>query len=155
LVHGGTLVSWSGGLASIGGIVAVAIVTGVASGGSRRRFAELADAIAPAGIVALGIGRIGCFLAGCCWGISTGPPWGLVFPELGPPARHPLQLSSAALDLLLAVTVVRTGGPPGARAARAAIGLGVVRLLLEVLRDPAAADLLCCGGLRVAHLGAA
>jgi len=129
-----------GGLSSMGGVAAVAAVALAASRGSSRTLADLADAVAPAGIAALGIGRIGCFLAGCCWGRPTALPWGVVFPELGPPARHPLQLYSAALDLALAGALGAWRGPPGATAARAAVGLGVLRLLLESLRDPAAAD---------------
>jgi prolipoprotein diacylglyceryltransferase len=135
-LHGGE----SGGLSSMGGVAAVAAIALAAARGSPRRFADLADAVAPAGIAALGIGRIGCFLAGCCWGRPTDLPWGVVFPELGPPARHPLQLYSAALDLSLAGMLLASGGPPGTTAARAALALGVLRLLLETVRDPAAAD---------------
>jgi prolipoprotein diacylglyceryltransferase len=130
-----------GGLSSMGGVAAVVAVVLPASRGSCRRSAgELADAVAPAGIAALGIGRIGCFLAGCCWGRATGLPWGVVFPELGPPARHPLQLYSAAFDAILAALLWRTTGPPGTTAARAAMAFGLGRLVLETLRDPAAAD---------------
>ncbi len=151
--HGGEGWLWSGGLSSMGGVAGIVLVVAVAARGSARRFADLADAVAPAAIVALGIGRIGCFLGGCCWGEPTDLPWGVVFPELGPPARHPLQLYSAALDFVLAGLLLASKGPPGATAARAALGFGVARLLLEVLRDPAAADVLA-GGLRVAHAGA-
>src|SRR5262245_47487951 len=152
-VHGGSFMWWSGGLSSMGGVAAVAVVLGLAARGSARRLADLADAVAPAGILALGIGRLGCFLAGCCWGRPTDLPWGVVFPELGPPPRHPLQLYSAFLDLLLGVALLRPAEPPGITAARTASALGTLRLLLETLRDPAAADQLCCG-VRVAHLGA-
>src|SRR2546426_6396013 len=37
--------------------------------------------------------------AGCCYGCPSAVPWAVVFPDLGPPARHPLQLYSAASDL--------------------------------------------------------
>jgi prolipoprotein diacylglyceryltransferase len=152
-VHGGSILGGAGGLSSMGGVAAVAGVLGVAARGSARRFALLADAFAPAGVLALGIGRLGCFLAGCCWGTPTDLPWGVVFPELGSPARHPLQLYSAALDALLGGVLLRGSRPPGVTAAWAAIGLGAGRLVLELLRDPAAADALY-GGLRVAHAGA-
>jgi len=135
--HGGCAGLWSGGLASMGGLGAIALVLVIAARGSRRRLADLADAFALAGILALGIGRLGCFLGGCCYGRPTDLPWGVVFPEVGPPARHPLQLYSAGLDLLLVAALLRTSGPPGAVAARACIGLGVVRFVLELLRDPA------------------
>jgi len=151
-VHGGSLVGQAGGLSSMGGVAAIVVVLAVAAQGSARRFADLADAFAPAGMVALGIGRLGCFLAGCCWGKPTDLPWGVVFPELGPPARHPVQLYSAALDALLGCVLLRRRRPPGMTAAYAAIGLGAARLVLETARDPAAADALA-GGLRIAHAG--
>jgi prolipoprotein diacylglyceryltransferase len=150
-VHGGSVVA--GGLSSMGGVAAVVVVLGVAARGSVRRFAELMDVFAPAGIVALAIGRVGCFLAGCCWGMPTDLPWGVLFPELGPPPRHPLQLYSAALDAALGGVLLRTRRSPGVTAAYAAVGLGTGRLVLEMLRDPAAADPLC-GGVRVAQAGA-
>lgn len=43
-------------------------------------------------------GRIGCFLAGCCYGIEV--PWGI--PYLGT-RRFPVQLLEAGLEFLLAV----------------------------------------------------
>jgi phosphatidylglycerol:prolipoprotein diacylglycerol transferase len=151
-VHGGSLVGQAGGLSSMGGVAAIVVVLAVAAHGRARRFADLADAFAPAGVVALGIGRLGCFLAGCCWGMPTDLPWGVVFAELGPPARHPLQLYSAAVDAVLGGVLLRTRRPPGVTAAYAAIGLGGGRLMLEMLRDPAAADPLS-GGLRIAQAG--
>jgi len=149
--HGGAIVGATG-LSSMGGVAAVVVVLGVAAGGSGRRFADLADAFAPAGVVALGIGRLGCFLAGCCWGRPTDLPWGVVLPELGPAARHPVQLYAAVLDAALGCALLRVQRPPGVTAAYAALGLGVARLVLETVRDPAAADVLV-GGLRIAQAG--
>src|SRR5262249_56812538 len=127
-------------VASMGGLAAIALVLVIAARGSRRRLADLADAFALAGILALGIGRLGCFLGGCCYGHSTDLPWGVVFPEVGPPARHPLQLYSAGVDFLLTAMLLRTGGPPGEVAARACVGLRVARVFLELLREPAPTD---------------
>jgi hypothetical protein len=152
--HGGPGGLWSGGLSSMGGIGGIALVVALASLGSRRRGAELLDALAPASILALAIGRFGCFLAGCCYGRPTALPWGVVFPEVGPPARHPLQLYSAGLDLLLAGALLRSSRPTGVVAARACLGLGVVRFLLDFLRDPATSDPLGASGLTLAQVGA-
>lgn len=152
--HGGALAPVSGGMASMGGVAALAVALCAAARGSGRRFADLADAIAPAALVGLAIGRVGCFLAGCCAGHPADLPWSVVFPELGPAARHPLQLYSAVVDVALARAVARIDAPPGAAAAWSAIGLGAVRLALESFRDPAAADTLA-GGLGSARVGAA
>jgi phosphatidylglycerol:prolipoprotein diacylglycerol transferase len=56
--------------------------------------------------LAQGFGRIGCFLAGCCYGAETTGPLAVVFPETCQyaPAGVPLvptQLISSALDFLL------------------------------------------------------
>jgi phosphatidylglycerol:prolipoprotein diacylglycerol transferase len=38
------------------------------------------DIIAPCLMIGLGIGRIGCFLNGCCYGAESTVPWGVKFP---------------------------------------------------------------------------
>lgn len=55
------------------------------------------------------LGRIGCFLAGCCYGKPTALPWGVTFTDphsLVPPQLlgvplHPTQLYEAALNFAL------------------------------------------------------
>jgi phosphatidylglycerol:prolipoprotein diacylglycerol transferase len=42
------------------------------------------DAIAPGLALVIVIGRIGCFLQGCCFGIPTDLPWAVVFPADSP-----------------------------------------------------------------------
>jgi prolipoprotein diacylglyceryltransferase len=142
-----------GGLASMGGVAGLAAGSALVARVWGMPLAEVADAVAPAALVALGIGRLGCFLAGCCAGIPTTLPWGVVFPELGPPPRHPLQLYAAALDVTLASAVARKAGPPGLAASRTMAGYGALRLGLELLRDPVARDPLVAG-VATAQLGA-
>src|SRR5207253_683315 len=89
-MHGGDERFWNGGLASTGGVAAGVIAAWVTAWVAGRPLAELLDALAPAGVLALAIGRLGCFLAGCCYGRPSELPWAVVFPELGAPARHPL-----------------------------------------------------------------
>ncbi len=49
----------------------------------------IADILAPAFLVGLAIGRIGCFLNGCCYGGICDPPeWGVRFPAGSDPYRH-------------------------------------------------------------------
>lgn len=65
-----------------------------------------------AALVPLGhaIGRIGCFLAGCCYGAPTGLPWAVVFPPGGKAPSgvplHPTQLYEAGFDVLLGVALL-------------------------------------------------
>lgn len=142
VLHGGP-----GGLASTGGIAAGLAATWLGAQVMRRPAAVLLDAIAPAGLLALAIGRVGCFLAGCCYGRPTTFVWGVVFPEVGPPARHPLQLYSAVGDLALLLLLPRRDAPTGTAFRRLAAGFALLRFLLERLRDPATTDRLPGGWL--------
>ncbi len=45
--------------------------------------------------VAIGIGRIGCFFGGCCYGTETALPWGVIFSSVDSLPRHPTQLYEA------------------------------------------------------------
>jgi phosphatidylglycerol:prolipoprotein diacylglycerol transferase len=76
-----------------------------------------ADLMAPG--IALGhvIGRMGCLLAGCCYGRPTDVPWGIVFTNpaaaanVGTPlgiALHPTQLYDAGAELLIMVVLLAT-----------------------------------------------
>ena len=62
------------------------------------------DIIMPAVALGQGIGRIGCFLAGCCYGGATSGSFCVIFPEGSmAPAGVPLiptQLLSVALDVI-------------------------------------------------------
>ncbi|MFM8891309.1 MAG: prolipoprotein diacylglyceryl transferase family protein [Planctomycetia bacterium] len=62
---------------------------------------QLADCIAPGLLVGLAIGRLGCFLNGCCYGGPSDLPWAVRFPPESPPwldqAAHGL-LPAAATD---------------------------------------------------------
>lgn len=76
-----------------------------------------ADAIAPG--IALGhvVGRMGCLLAGCCYGIPTSLPWGITFNDtfaaanVGTPlhvALHPTQLYDAGAEFLILLLLLGT-----------------------------------------------
>ena len=57
--------------------------------------------IAPACItIAHGFGRIGCFFAGCCYGIETDSIWGIKFPHLNHNV-YPTQLYEAIFLFIL------------------------------------------------------
>lgn len=64
----------------------------------RIDFWEVADILSVPTAFGLGLTRIGCFLAGCCWGIPTRLPWAATFtdPEALTPMKHvplhPVQL---------------------------------------------------------------
>ena len=81
------------------------------------RIWTVADLFAPG--IALGhvIGRLGCLLAGCCYGLPTSRPWGITFTDqaaalnsgtpLGTPL-HPTQLYDAGGELLIMILLLAT-----------------------------------------------
>ncbi len=82
---------------------------------------RLCDVCAFGLIVAQAVGRIGCFLNGCCYGTTTDLPWATVWTHTdsyGPPveAVHPTQIYELLFDLavfaFLWVTRKKVG-PPG------------------------------------------
>jgi hypothetical protein len=146
LLHGPT----PGGLLSIGGIAVGLVMLPVAARVAGIGAARLADGVVPGALVAFAAGRVGCFLAGCCVGVPTGLPWGVVFPEAGPLPRHPLPLYEAAAQLAVVATLAGRASVPGRVAATGCVRWGLARAALELLRDPAARDVLL-GPLSVAQ----
>ncbi len=56
----------------------------------RGRMPDLLDMVAPATPLGLAIGRLGCFAAGCCYGIpAPGLPWAVTFEGGSSAARIP------------------------------------------------------------------
>ena len=68
------------------------------------------DAFAPGIALAQAVGRIGCLLAGCCYGHATNLPWGITFTNplaatnVGTPlgvSLHPTQVYESAATLII------------------------------------------------------
>ncbi|MBQ8638791.1 MAG: prolipoprotein diacylglyceryl transferase [Lachnospiraceae bacterium] len=92
--------------------------------------------------LAQGFGRIGCFLAGCCYGMETDSWFGVVFPEgsLAPAGVRliPTQLISSVGDFLFAVILMaaeRKNKKPGMVSGLYLVLYSVGRFLIEFLRD--------------------
>ncbi len=70
---------------------------------------EVLDCLVPAVAIAQGFGRIGCLLAGCCYGAETSSPLSIVFPRgvnsLAPTGihLHPTQIYSSIFDFALGI----------------------------------------------------
>jgi phosphatidylglycerol:prolipoprotein diacylglycerol transferase len=62
------------------------------------------DSFAVPVAVAVGIGRLGCFVGGCCYGLPTSLPWGVDFGD--GVRRHPTQLYELAFHLGAAAMLV-------------------------------------------------
>ncbi len=67
------------GLTIYGAVLGATLGLWLYSRWSKFQFGVLADIIAPATILGQAIGRIGCILNGCCYGIVTGLPWSISY----------------------------------------------------------------------------
>jgi phosphatidylglycerol---prolipoprotein diacylglyceryl transferase len=109
---GSVLALWQGGLTLYGGMVA-----GVFGGLLMARRLGLpiwvtADALTPSLTIGGAIGRVGCFMNGCCYGRPTRLPWGVTFPpesfaglEFGNAKIHPSQLYFSLAGVVLFAVV--------------------------------------------------
>ena len=71
---------------------------------------EFLDILAP--IIPLGqvFGRLGCFLAGCCYGTPSNLPWAVLFPNTIYPPHvkvHPTQLYEMIISLMIFILLLR------------------------------------------------
>jgi phosphatidylglycerol:prolipoprotein diacylglycerol transferase len=102
------------------------------------------DIFAPGVALGHGIGRLGCFAAGCCWGKPTHLPWAVTFTSsetttgvpLGVPL-HPTQLYEAFAEgiiCLLLLAAMKRAHKDGAIIGLYLVLYGIVRFGVEFLR---------------------
>jgi phosphatidylglycerol---prolipoprotein diacylglyceryl transferase len=60
------------------------------------------DSFAVPVAAAVAVGRLACFVGGCCFGAPTSMPWGVVFPLVDAQPRHPTQLYEFAFHASMA-----------------------------------------------------
>ncbi len=75
-----------GGLEVYGGLLTAIIVVLVYLRFSKHSIRWYMDIMAPSAALGMAIGRIGCFLNGCCWGGTCDLPWAVRFPFSSPAA---------------------------------------------------------------------
>lgn len=150
MIFSGAGLVFHGGL--IGGTVAVIIYLKQ----NNRSLGMYADIIGPLMLIGQGIGRIGCYFAGCCHGICTRSFLGVVFPKNSnafyhqlneniikysadnPLPVHPTQLYEMAYNFIVAFLLIKYIRPKlkkrGATFALYLILAGTERFLLEFIR---------------------
>ncbi len=147
---------WEGGIVLYGSIIGGALSFFFYRWLRPFPIRPMMDAIAPAIAIGVAIGRIGCFLNGCCWGDACSLPWAVQFPRNSGPWRsevargliapsaehslslHPTQLYSTLdglilLALLLAYYPLRKRD--GEVIALLMVTYPVTRFLVEHLRN--------------------
>jgi phosphatidylglycerol:prolipoprotein diacylglycerol transferase len=149
------LALWGGGLHAPGAVAVLVLATPVVLGRLHVPLGKFADALAPSVGIGIAIARVGCLLAGCCFGAVCHWPWCPPFPRrsgvgdfqaalglLPPQASHtlpvhvlPLYFAAAGLLVtLVAVGLRGRGGHDGEPALVALLVYSASAALLEPLR---------------------
>ena len=136
----------TGGLVFYGAPIGGALAFTVAARGLGLPVLRTLDLAIPGVPAAHAMGRIGCFLAGCCFGKPWDGPWAVVYRHPAAPAtttmpvgahRHPVPLYESLALLTLALVLLlwpkkKTGD--GRWVGAYLVGYAVIRSLMETLR---------------------
>jgi phosphatidylglycerol:prolipoprotein diacylglycerol transferase len=147
---------WAGGLTYYGGFVGASIAAWFILKSDRFPFWKAADMAGFAVPVGLAFGRMGCLLAGCCFGAACDLPWSISFPERSAASEaqhkahflpnahmwslpvHPTQIYESAASLAIAALCLVVVHPrkryDGQVFVTFLVLYGVARFLLEFLR---------------------
>jgi phosphatidylglycerol:prolipoprotein diacylglycerol transferase len=146
---------WDGGMAFHGGLIGVMLACWWFCRENKINLLRLGDLAAAATPIGLFFGRIANFINGELWGRQTDAPWGMVFCNetiraasygqcpAGETPRHPSQLYEAALEGLALFAIINlmtlrfeSLRRPGMNTGIFLCGYGIIRLLLEFVREP-------------------
>jgi len=94
------LATWEGGVSFFGAIAGGFVAVVLFSLRHRLDLWRVADTVSPGLALAAAVGRVGCFLNGCCYGLPTEGFWG-TFTRFAPGLRHPTQLYESVLYFLV------------------------------------------------------
>jgi phosphatidylglycerol---prolipoprotein diacylglyceryl transferase len=147
---------WAGGLTYYGGFIGASVAAWFLLKRDRFPFWKAADLAGVAVPVGLAFGRMGCLLAGCCFGAECDLPWAISFPPRSPASEeqfkehllgsmsawshpvHPTQIYESAASLGIAAVCLFLVQPrkryDGQVFAAFLVLYAIARFLLEILR---------------------
>ena len=126
-----------GGVIYYGGFMGAVIAVVVIARLRREQPLALGDFVITALPLGHALGRIGCFLNGCCYGVPGNGSWCVALPAVDGIPRQPVQLYEAAFNLTLYVVLTlayRARRPSGSVVALYLLTYPMGRFLLEFLR---------------------
>lgn len=136
------LLNFGEGFVVYGGILGGVIALAIYSKKKKWNILETFDLAAPSVALGQAFGRIGCFLAGCCYGKETNLWIGVKFPvdSLAQSGvyLHPTQLYSSAFDFALVIVLIlfaRSNKKKGRVFSVYLILYSIGRFLVEFLRN--------------------
>jgi phosphatidylglycerol:prolipoprotein diacylglycerol transferase len=137
----GIILDVSNGFVVYGGIIGGILTGFLYCRKAKLSFMQYFDLIIPSVALAQGFGRIGCFLAGCCYGLETSSNWGITFhhSEYAPNGVSliPTQLMSSGLDFMnffVLILIAKYKKADGQVAGFYLIFYSTGRFLMEFLR---------------------
>lgn len=122
---------WQGGFVFFGGFLTAVFAGWLYVRKYKESFLTWADFFAPLGALGYGLGRLACFIAGCCYGRFCELPWAVQ-------GRHPVQLYTSGLEILIAIGLWRLslfGLPRGMVFWTWVLFHSLNRLFMEQMRD--------------------
>lgn len=128
---------WDGGMVFLGGLLFALAAIAIYCRRQKIPLLKFLDLAAAPTALGYAIGRIGCFLNGCCYGYPTKLPWACSFPDVAGP-RHPTQLYSSLAGLVIFVLLLWLGKKQkftGQIFAAGLVGYSAYRFFLEFWRD--------------------
>lgn len=126
--------------ALIGGFIAFLLLMKKFYKDDNKDMKKIANTVITGVVLAHAFGRIGCFFAGCCYGIPTESMLGVLFPygqahELYPgEAVYPTQLFESAFLFILFILLNKVRSFKNKEVEVYLIGYGVWRILIEFIR---------------------
>lgn len=135
------LLDISAGFVVYGGVILGIVSTALYCKKKELPFLKYLDCAAPSIALAQGFGRIGCFLAGCCYGTQMDCPISITFTNSAYAPNHvplfPSQLVSSAFDFLhffVLCILLKHNKQPGKIGAFYLIFYSIGRFIIEFFR---------------------
>ena len=103
------------GLTIYGAVLGAALAIWIYSKLGNFQFGYFADVVAPGIILAQAVGRVGCTINGCCYGIETSLPWGVIYTHpnsiaFGAGVVHPTQIYEIIALLIIFGVLLKLKG---------------------------------------------
>ena len=152
--------TWEGGMSFHGGLLGVTLAIILYARYIKVNQWYIADLVACASPIGLGLGRLANFVNGELWGRpAPDVPWAMIFPGGGPIARHPSQLYQAAMEGVILFVVMHLlwrneniRNRPGILTGVFWICYGIARIVGEFFREPDAFLGFLVGGATMGQL---